>query len=243
MINLIFISDPSTDGSQLISDMRRITSYGPLDSFGYMQQFLNYETYGMFGKEALFNITCALAAIFVIMLLLTANLTVSLFILICVALVDLFLFALMVFWSVSYNTVTGLNIIAALGLAVDYSAHIGHAYLLVDEPTHDDEGRELTKSERRMYKAKHALITMGSSVFHGAFSTFLAILALAPAKSYIFLSFFKMWFGIVVFGVLNGFILLPVMLALIGPLKKAHSDDVKQETQKDEQVELGEIKI
>jgi hypothetical protein len=29
-----------------------------------------------------------------------------------------------------------------------------------------------------------------------------------------------MWFGIIVFGVLNGFILLPVMLSLCGPLNK-----------------------
>ena len=59
---------------------------------------------------------------------------------------------------------------------------------------------------------------MGSSVFHGAFSTFLAIICLSPSGSYIFVSFFKMWFGIIVFGVANGFILLPVMLTLFGPL-------------------------
>jgi hypothetical protein len=61
---------------------------------------------------------------------------------------------------------------------------------------------------------------MGSSVFHGALSTFLAIVALAPSSSYIFTTFFKMWFGIIIFGVANGFILLPVMLSICGPLKK-----------------------
>lgn len=59
---------------------------------------------------------------------------------------------------------------------------------------------------------------MGASVFHGAFSTFLAIIVLAPSKSYIFVSFFKMWFGIIVFGVAHGFVLLPALLALCGPL-------------------------
>lgn len=61
---------------------------------------------------------------------------------------------------------------------------------------------------------------MGSSVFHGAFSTFLAIIVLAPSKSYIFNVFFKMWFGIILFGVANGFILLPVLLSLCGPLNE-----------------------
>lgn len=58
---------------------------------------------------------------------------------------------------------------------------------------------------------------MGSSVFHGAVSTFLAIIILAFSKSYIFEVFFKMWFGIIIFGVANGFILLPVLLSFIGP--------------------------
>merc|ERR1711990_401924 len=71
---------------------------------------------------------------------------------------------------------------------------------------------------KRVYKARGALGSMGSSVFHGAFSTFLAIIVLSPSKSYIFMSFFKMWFGIIIFGVANGFILLPVLLALCGPL-------------------------
>ena len=165
------------------------------------------------------------------------------FILICVALVDLFLFALMVFWNVSYNTVTGLNIVAALGLAVDYSAHIGHAYLLSEESTHDEDGREFSKFERRIMKAKNALSSMGSSVFHGAFSTFLAVLSLSGTKSYIFSSFFKMWFGIVVFGVANGFILLPVLLALLGPLRKIHSEDEPYKIEEVQEEKNKEVEI
>ena len=57
---------------------------------------------------------------------------------------------------------------------------------------------------------------MGSSVFHGGFSTFLAIVTLAPSKTYIFMVFFRLWFGIIVFGMANGFMLLPVILTFIG---------------------------
>ncbi len=59
---------------------------------------------------------------------------------------------------------------------------------------------------------------MGSSVFHGGFSTFLAIIALANANSYIFVVFFRLWFGIIVFGMSNGFLLLPIILSYVGPL-------------------------
>ena len=58
---------------------------------------------------------------------------------------------------------------------------------------------------------------MGSSVLHGGLSTFLAIIVLSGARSYIFVVFFKLWFGIIVFGMANGFILLPIIFSLVGP--------------------------
>ena len=57
---------------------------------------------------------------------------------------------------------------------------------------------------------------MGSSVFHGGFSTFLALSVLAPSKTYIFVVFYKMWVGIIIFGMANGFLLLPVVLSYVG---------------------------
>ena len=72
-----------------------------------------------------------------------------------------------------------------------------------------------------------ALRNMGSSVFHGGFSTFVAISVLAPAKTYIFVVFYRMWFGIILIGMANGFLLLPVIMSFIGPTKTAgsHSHD------------------
>ena len=61
---------------------------------------------------------------------------------------------------------------------------------------------------------------MGSSVFHGALALFLAISALSYSKSYIYTVFYKTWSGIIVFGMINGFIFLPVVLAWFGPVDK-----------------------
>ena len=76
---------------------------------------------------------------------------------------------------------------------------------------------------------------MGSSVFHGGFSTFLAISVLAISKSYIFVVFFRMWFGIIIFGMSNGFFLLPVVLSFIGPVQeeKKMAIDKKIENEKE----------
>ena len=70
---------------------------------------------------------------------------------------------------------------------------------------------------------------MGSSVFHGGFSTFLAITVLSQSKSYIFEVFFKMWYGIIIFAMANGFFLLPVVLSFVGPVEKAKKKKASSE--------------
>lgn len=164
------------------------------------------------------NVVLALLAVWLVVYVNTGSPRVTNMIIMCVGLVDLFLFALLYFWGVTLNSVTVVNIVIAIGLAVDYSAHIGHAYLTVKPPTHDREGNLVSDMDRRNYKARGALREIGGSVFHGAFSTFLAILVLGPSQSYIFMTFFKMWMGIIIYGCANGFILLPVVLSLWGPL-------------------------
>ena len=63
---------------------------------------------------------------------------------------------------------------------------------------------------------------MGSSVFHGAFSTWVSLSVLAPTQTYIFQVFYKMWFGIILFGTANGFLLLPVILTYVGTIQTVH---------------------
>ena len=58
---------------------------------------------------------------------------------------------------------------------------------------------------------------MGSSVFHGGFSTLIAIGILGFAKLYASVIFFKTWIFIISIGMLNGMVLLPVLLAICGP--------------------------
>ena len=74
---------------------------------------------------------------------------------------------------------------------------------------------------------------MGSSVFHGGTSTFLAVSVLAFSHSYVFTVFFRTWICIVTFGIANGFLLLPIILSEVGPLVDLDKDDTKvQESEK-----------
>ena len=132
----------------------------------------------------------------------------------CVILVDFFLLALLHYWSLTLNFMVMVNMIFAIGLAVDFSSHIAHTYLITKPPI----AHSRTSKQARHYKAKVAVSQMGSSVFHGGVSTFLAISVLGFSKSYIFVLFFRLWIGIIVFGMANGFLLLPVILSIIGPV-------------------------
>merc|ERR1712054_196702 len=107
-------------------------------------------------------------------------------------------------WGMKIDGVTVVMLIVALGLAVDYSAHIGVAYL----HTH---GR--TRGEAVI----EALADMGTPVCHGAMSTFIAIVVLAGSKSFVFISFFKQLFFATVLGCGHGMLLLPVLLSLCAP--------------------------
>ena len=48
-------------------------------------------------------------------------------------------------------------------------------------------------------------------------STFMAVIVLSGSKSYVFITFFKQLFLCTTLGVSHGLILLPVLLALMGP--------------------------
>ena len=141
-----------------------------------------------------------------------------------IVLVDFYLVGSIHYWGLTYNSFTGMNMIFALGLAVDYSTHIAHTFLLTKPPASCTTNRA-----KRNYKAIKAVSAMGSSVLHGAISTFLAIMVLAFTTSYAFIVFFRMWTGIVVFGGANGFLLLPIILSEIGPITidDYHEEELK----------------
>ena len=68
---------------------------------------------------------------------------------------------------------------------------------------------------------------MGAAVFHGGNSTFVAICILGFGKSFLFEIFFKTWFGMIIFGVLNGLILQPIILSYFGPVNEKDEQEKK----------------
>ena len=138
-VQAIYVESAAKEGVDMLLDMQAICNSSPLPkTFAFSSRFYDYESYVVFAKEANLNVILALIAVLVVLLLFTGNFTVSMMVLLCVGLVDLFLFGLLTFWKVTLNSVTIINVVIAIGLAVDYSAHIGHAYLTIDPPSVDE---------------------------------------------------------------------------------------------------------
>ena len=137
----------------------------------------------------------------------------TVFIFFVVLLVVVYMTAMIHLWGMTLHHMTGMNLIFGLGITVDFSVHIAHKYLTIDPPIHLK-----TREEQRNYKASNAISKMGNAVFHGGVSTFIAVCIIGFGKSFIFTVFFRCWFGMILFGVLNGIILQPIILSIFGPI-------------------------
>lgn len=170
--------------------------------------YSSWETDKIIAFELVRNLCLALVAVFVMTLILIANIMSSVYVLLCVLLTLVDVMALMTWWDLTIDTVSCINLVLCIGLCVDYSVHIALHFMQVKG----------TRDERVQRTVKE----MGPAVINGAFSTFLAFILLANSDSHVFESFFKIFFGVFIYGVFHGLVFLPVLLSLIGPAPYAH---------------------
>jgi len=201
----MFFAKPTKDGLEQIAltETTRASVGGqPLEAFPYSMPFLYFDGLAVVEGETIRNIIGAGICVFVVNVIMLGDIFAASLVLLMIMFVDVCILGYMAHWELDFNSVTAINLVLAVGLAVDYSCHIAHSFLVAKG----------TGVER----AKEAVDHIGMSVFNGAFSTFLAILPLGLGKSYVFQVFFKMWFMIIIFGTYFGLIVLPIMLRLFG---------------------------
>ena len=174
--------------------------------FATSQSYGSYLTIDIITGELIRNVLMALGVVFVCTLILIADLATSIIVLLTVSLTIVDVAGFANFWGLNIDTLFAIFMTISIGLCVDYSAHIAHGFMVV-------EGSR----DERMRKT---LINTGPAVLNGGISTFLAFVLLSLSKSIIFLTFFKIFFLVVAFGLFHGLLFLPVVLSLVGP--KSH---------------------
>jgi hypothetical protein len=203
----------------------------------YSLFYVYYEQYDYIRGVAVSNVLVALAAAYMAVLLVTSP-AVALFVggmVLCVT-IDVigFVWALnpsgedtplqllagigKEAFGVDINAVSVVNLVTAVGLAVEFNVHIASYFT--------------SASGTRIVRAQKALGEMGSAVVTGITLTkFVGVLVLGWAPSQIFqLYYFRMYMAIIVAGAFHGLLVLPVLLSFFGPASVHEVDYIKDAT-------------
>ena len=138
----------------MLSLRKDITEMSKLDAFPITRPFIFFEQYAIIYRDTIRNLLIAALAVLVITSPFLVDCTVAILVVFNFAALVCELFGLMVIWDVSLNSVSMINLVMAIGFAVDYSAHVAHAYVVSNKATPNE-------------RVVDALATLGASVFMG----------------------------------------------------------------------------
>ncbi|EGD73466.1 hypothetical protein PTSG_05169 [Salpingoeca rosetta] len=146
-----------------------------------------------------------LLGIFVATFLFQFSFITSLLLCIVIFIVDLEVYALLPALGLTLNAFSTTNLCLAIGMAVEFTAHVAHQFLT-------------EAGESRPQRVRATLRFMGTPLFNGAMSSLIAVLFIVGSRTgFIRDYYFSMFFATIVIAFLNGIILLPVLLSLVGP--------------------------
>jgi predicted RND superfamily exporter protein len=225
--NVIDDADRQVEAMDATRDM--VNSWTDLQpAFPYSSKFSTIEGFKVIQAELYRNVGLAIAAVAVIVFLTVASPMTAFLITLNVAFCLAEILGCM--WGLGFaiDSVTVINLVLAVGLSVDYSAHIGHSFMV--KGGEDNDRRTL-----------EALADMGAAVLSGGTSTFLAVVVLLFSDSYVFFVLSRQFCLTVVLGLAHGLILLPVMLSLYGPKPFSAAETFDDDNKKSLAGKLGEL--
>ncbi|XP_046405752.1 patched domain-containing protein 3-like [Ischnura elegans] len=176
---------------------------GPSRIVAYSPEYVSWTANQVIGEELLRNLGLTILTVALVTILLIQNFQSAIWVICCVCFTLVNLVGSMYLFGLTIEISTSIVILLCVGLAVDYSAHIGHTFTRLAG----------TRNER----ALATLVQVGPAVFNGGMSTFLAFVLLGRSDSYIFTTFFKLFFSVVIYGLFHGLLFLPVILSWLGP--------------------------
>ncbi|XP_068095618.1 protein patched homolog 2 isoform X1 [Hyperolius riggenbachi] len=166
--------------------------------------FLFWEQYIGLRHWFLLAISIVLACTFLVCAILLLNPWTAGIIVFILAMMTVELFGIMGLIGVKLNAIPVVILIASVGIGVEFTVHVALGFL--------------TAIGDRNQRSVLALEHMFAPVLDGAISTLLGVLMLAGSEfDFILRYFFAVLTILTILGLLNGLVLLPVLLSLIGP--------------------------
>jgi predicted RND superfamily exporter protein len=188
---------------------RRVDNSAPQDTmfvYGWFYQF--WEQYLDIEANMMKVVGFSLLGVFVATFVLQFSWLTSIIIVMMILTTVVELYGLMVIIGAKLNAFSLTNLAMATGMAVEFTAHIAHVFLL------KQGARTGTRDERVI----ESLEEMFPPMLNGALSSFLAVIPLIFARFPFFRTYyFGMFALMIIVAFVNGMIVLPVVLSLIGP--------------------------
>ena len=221
----------TSDFENLINDVRGILErYEGSNIYSYPSgvPFLFWEQYINLRRNVGLACGLILVACFVATIIFLMDLWSAVLLVCMLALIAAEVFGVTGFLEIKFSSIPGIMIIASVGVAVEFTAPLTFYFLKASSEPGEKKlsffgifdfpsclAHWLVTRNERMHKALEHRFT---PVFNGSVTTFLGIIMLAFAElPFIRLYFFAILLSIVLLGMLNGLILLPVLLSLVGP--------------------------
>ncbi|KAM6455327.1 protein patched homolog 2 isoform 2-T2 [Liasis olivaceus] len=166
--------------------------------------FLFWEQYIGLRHWLLQAISIVLACTFLVCTLLLLNPWTASIIVFVLAMMTVELFGIMGLMGIKLSAIPVVILIASVGIGVEFTVHVALGFL--------------TAIGSRNLRSTVALEHMFAPVMDGAVSTLLGVLMLAGSEfDFILRYFFAVLTILTILGLLNGLVLLPVLLSIIGP--------------------------
>ncbi|KAG1927607.1 SSD domain-containing protein [Pimephales promelas] len=195
------------DEKNMLDAFRETAEKCVVDLIVYHPAFIYFDQYAVIVSNTIQNIVVSTCAMLVISLLLIPNPLCSLWVTFAIASVIVGVAGFMALWDVSLDAVSMIILIICIGFSVDFSAHISYAFVSSEKSSANE-------------KAMDAITKLGYPIVQGAVSTIAGVVVLSAAKSYIFRTFFKIMFLVILFGAVHGIVFIPVFLTFLGTCSK-----------------------
>ncbi|KAK2531248.1 patched domain-containing protein 3 [Columba livia] len=201
----------AVDEKNLLSQLRETAKQCSVPLMVYHPAFIYYDQYLVIVQNTIQNIIVATGAMLIVSLLLIPSPLCCLWVTFAIVSVIVGVAGFMTFWNINLDSISMINLVICIGFSVDFSAHISYAFVTSGESSANK-------------RAIEALSLLGYPVLQGAVSTIIGVVVLAAAKTYIFRTFFKIMFLVILFGVLHGLVFIPVFLTFFGNFGRSPHD-------------------
>ncbi|XP_004702505.1 patched domain-containing protein 3 [Echinops telfairi] len=192
------VSTPTKKKNMLL-EFRSIAENCKVPLLVFNHAFIYFDQYAVIVENTVRSVIIASAAMFIVSLLLIPHPVCSLWVTFAIASVIVGVTGFMSFWNVNLDSISMMNLLICIGFSFDFSAHICYAFFSSTKPSENQ-------------KVIEALYLLGYPVLQSAISTIIGVCVLYSSDAYIFRTFFKIIFLVMLFGAAHGLIFIPVFL-------------------------------